>query len=188
MMPTKALLKRGGLVLGSIGLAALAYRLVLRAAILNWGATDAEAHARLPGDELLEQADGVATRAISINAPASAVWPWIAQMGPAPRGGAYTYDWIENLLGLDMHSVGPGSPGIPASADRRHPRVRDEPHALRTRRACSRARDSFRRRQLGLELRGRRTRRSDPTDQPQPLSASVAEREDRHASDGAGLL
>ena len=26
-------------------------------------------------------------------------------MGPAPRGGAYTYDWIENLLGLNMHSV-----------------------------------------------------------------------------------
>ena len=26
-------------------------------------------------------------------------------MGPAPRGGAYTYDWIENLLGLGMHSV-----------------------------------------------------------------------------------
>jgi hypothetical protein len=33
------------------------------------------------------------------------VWPWIAQIGPAPRGGAYTYDWIENLLGLNMHSV-----------------------------------------------------------------------------------
>ncbi len=26
-------------------------------------------------------------------------------MGPSPRGGAYTYDWIENLLGLDMHSA-----------------------------------------------------------------------------------
>ena len=26
-------------------------------------------------------------------------------MGPAPRGGAYTYDWIENLLGLGMHST-----------------------------------------------------------------------------------
>jgi hypothetical protein len=26
-------------------------------------------------------------------------------MGPSPRGGAYTYDWIENLLRLDMHSV-----------------------------------------------------------------------------------
>ena len=59
----------------------------------------------LPGDELLEDADGVSTRAISIDAPASAVWPWLAQMGPSPRGGAYTYDWIENLLGLDMHSV-----------------------------------------------------------------------------------
>ena len=59
----------------------------------------------MPGDELLEQADGVSTRAITIDAPASAVWPWLAQMGPSPRGGAYTYDWIENLLGLDMHSV-----------------------------------------------------------------------------------
>jgi hypothetical protein len=26
-------------------------------------------------------------------------------MGPVPRGGVYTYDWIENLLGLDIHSV-----------------------------------------------------------------------------------
>ena len=25
--------------------------------------------------------------------------------GPDPRGGAYTYDWIENVLGLGMHSV-----------------------------------------------------------------------------------
>jgi hypothetical protein len=56
-------------------------------------------------DELLEEADGIATRAISIEAPASAVWPWLAQIGPAPRGGAYTYDWIENLLGLNMHSA-----------------------------------------------------------------------------------
>ena len=61
-------------------------------------------HTPLPGDELLEDAD-VTTRTIWIDAPASDVWPWLAQMGPAPRGGAYTYDWIENLLGLDMHSV-----------------------------------------------------------------------------------
>jgi hypothetical protein len=82
-----------------------AYRRFLRGPILTWGASPEEAYARLPGDELLEDADGVATRAISIDAPPSAVWPWIAQMGPSPRGGAYTYDWIENLLGLDMHSV-----------------------------------------------------------------------------------
>ncbi len=87
-----------------IGGAAL-YRSFLRRPILTWGATQDEAQARLPGDELLEDADGVATRAITVNAPPAAVWPWIAQMGPSPRGGAYTYDWIENLLGLHMHSV-----------------------------------------------------------------------------------
>ena len=87
-----------------VGLAAVYFRL-LRKPILTWGATDAEASAVLPGDELLEEADGIATRAIEIDAPPAAVWPWIAQIGPSPRGGAYTYDWIENLLGLQMHSV-----------------------------------------------------------------------------------
>jgi hypothetical protein len=52
----------------------------LRDPILTWGATEEEAAARLPGDELLEAANGVATRAIDIDAPADAVWPWIAQM------------------------------------------------------------------------------------------------------------
>ena len=87
-----------------IGGAAL-YRSLLRGPILTWGATRDEVRGRLPGDELLEEADGTATRAITIDAPPAAVWPWIAQMGPSPRGGAYTYDWIENLLGLNMHSV-----------------------------------------------------------------------------------
>jgi hypothetical protein len=90
------------LLLAGIG---LLYRWLLRDRILSWGATPAEAAARLPGDELLEDADGVATRAIEIDASPAAIWPWLVQMGPAPRGGAYTYDWIENLLGLDMHSV-----------------------------------------------------------------------------------
>jgi hypothetical protein len=100
-MTARALLATGA----ALGALAGAYRGFLRRRILTWGATAAEAAARLPGDELLEDADGVATRAITIEAPRSAVWPWLAQMGPAPRGGAYTYDWIENLLGLDMHSA-----------------------------------------------------------------------------------
>jgi hypothetical protein len=83
----------------------LVYVRLFRTPILTWGATEEEASAWLPGDELLEDADGIATRAIDIHAPASRVWPWIAQIGPSPRGGAYTYDWIENLLGLDMHSA-----------------------------------------------------------------------------------
>lgn len=97
----------------------LLYRRYLRRPVLTWGATDEEASARLPGDELLEDADGVATRAISVDAPPTAVWSWIAQMGPVPRGGAYTYDWIENLLGLDMRSVDEVLP------DFQHPQVGD---------------------------------------------------------------
>jgi len=95
------------------------YATRLREQILTWGATPSEADARLPGDELLEAADGVATRAITIDAPRSAVWPWIAQMGPSPRGGAYTYDWIENLLGLNMHSSDRVMPEF------QHPRIGD---------------------------------------------------------------
>lgn len=76
-----------------------------RGPVLTWGSTREEAAGALPGDELLAAPDGQSTRAVWIDAPAEAVWPWLAQMGPSPRGGAYTYDWIENLMGLDMHSV-----------------------------------------------------------------------------------
>ena len=102
---TVATMKRLLVTLALLVAVGAAYARWLRRPILTWGATDEEAAGRLPGDDLLEAADGVATRAIDVDAPAAAVWPWLAQMGPAPRGGAYTYDWIENLLGLDMHSV-----------------------------------------------------------------------------------
>jgi len=63
-----------------------------------------EADAALPGDDLLARPDVVTTRVIGIEAPVNLVWPWLVQMGPG-RAGAYTYDWIENLLGLNMHSA-----------------------------------------------------------------------------------
>jgi hypothetical protein len=80
------------------------YRRFLRRPVLNWGATAEEASRPLPGDVLLADPDILATRAVTVNAPAAAIWPWLVQMGPG-RGGAYTYDWIENLFGLDMHSA-----------------------------------------------------------------------------------
>ena len=89
--------------LASLTLLAFSYPQLRRP--LNQGATAEEAASSLPGDELLAHADASSTRAITIAAPAAMIWPWLVQMGPAPRGGAYTYDWIENLLGLDMHSV-----------------------------------------------------------------------------------
>jgi hypothetical protein len=72
---------------------------------LTWGAMNSEAEAVMPGDDLLPEPDIVATRAIGIEAPAELVWPWLVQMGPG-RAGAYTYDWIENLFRLNMHSAG----------------------------------------------------------------------------------
>jgi hypothetical protein len=81
-----------------------AYVLFFRRWCLTWGARDDEVAAKLPGDELLPGADLVSTRAITVDAPPEAIWPWLVQMGSG-RGGAYTYDWIENLFGLNMHSA-----------------------------------------------------------------------------------
>ncbi len=92
-----------GLVL--LGAAAVAaYRVPLRRWYLTWGATPDEVTGAIPGDDLLPEPDMLSTRAVIVGAPASAIWPWLVQMGSG-RGGAYTYDWIENLLGLNMHSV-----------------------------------------------------------------------------------
>ncbi len=81
-----------------------AYLLFFRHWCLTWGARDEEVAAKLPGDELLADAGLVTTRAVTVGAPPEAIWPWLAQLGSG-RGGAYSYDWIENLLGLNMHSA-----------------------------------------------------------------------------------
>jgi hypothetical protein len=79
-------------------------KVALRARLLRWGATDAEVRGALPGDGLVAHPDVTATRAITVRAPAASVWPWIAQIGQG-RGGFYSYDAVENLLGLDIHSA-----------------------------------------------------------------------------------
>jgi hypothetical protein len=94
-------------IIGAVGLGACvvaAHPVLLRRRWLTWGATPDEARFRMPGDELLPEPDIVATRAVTIDAPPGAIWPWLVQMGSG-RGGAYTYDWIENLFGLGMHSA-----------------------------------------------------------------------------------
>ncbi|WP_413452411.1 SRPBCC family protein [Georgenia phoenicis] len=64
-----------------------------------WGATPEEVAARLPGDEILGCADLVATRAVSVQAPPEDVWPWLVQLGQG-RGGFYSYDRLQSLVGL----------------------------------------------------------------------------------------
>jgi hypothetical protein len=89
---------------------------VAGAALLNrlghrWGATDEEVYASLPGDEVIPHPMLETTHAITIQAPAAEIWPWLVQMG-YQRGGWYTdtrwYAWIEQTL---WHSQG-------SSADR----------------------------------------------------------------------
>ena len=96
--------KRIGVVsVVALGTAAAYFRF-LRDWHLHWGATDRESEAPLPGDDLIASADLTATRAITIRASADQVWPWIAQLGQG-RGGFYSYDFLENLLGCDIHSA-----------------------------------------------------------------------------------
>jgi hypothetical protein len=75
----------------------------MRFRYLRWGATNREVSDFLPGDDLIPNADMIATRAITIRAGADHVWPWIAQLGQG-RGGFYSYDRLENLVGCNIHS------------------------------------------------------------------------------------
>ena len=69
-----------------------------------WRATRLEMAASMPGDELISRARYRSTHAITIDARPDDVWPWLVQMGQG-RGGLYSYDWLENLLGLHIHSA-----------------------------------------------------------------------------------
>jgi hypothetical protein len=68
---------------------------LLRPWHLRWGATGDEVLALMPGDEVVPRAQFNATRAITIDAAPSQVWPWIAQLGYR-RAGFYTYDIVDN--------------------------------------------------------------------------------------------
>jgi hypothetical protein len=70
----------------------------------RWGATDAEVGRALPGDEFVPHPKGGFTQAITIHSPRHRVWPWVAQIGQG-RGGFYSYDFLENLIGCNIHSV-----------------------------------------------------------------------------------
>ena len=87
--------------------------LALRPWFLRWGATKEENKKTLPGDELCPDAASVATRAVTIHAPAEEVWPWIAQIGQ-DRGGFYSYTWLENIVGARMRNADRILPGLPA--------------------------------------------------------------------------
>ena len=105
---------------GAVGVAIVGvYAAVVRRLQLVWGATTEEAGSALPGDDLVPGADLIATRGIDVRATPAQVWPWIAQLGQG-RGGFYSYDALENLVGCDIHSADRIVP------EWQHPQVGDE--------------------------------------------------------------
>jgi len=71
---------------------------------VRWGATDDEVRMALPGDEIAPLPSMASTRAVSIQAPPEAVWRWLVQIGQG-RGGLFSHDWLENLVGSDIHTL-----------------------------------------------------------------------------------
>lgn len=72
-------MNRTGVVLAAAAVGA--GKLLLRARSAHWGATDAEVAGASPGDEVVMHANVTTTRAVTVHAPAAAVWPWLAQLG-----------------------------------------------------------------------------------------------------------
>ena len=151
------------------------------------GATREEADARLPGDELLEDADGVSTRAIDDRRARG------RRLAVARADGTGAARRCVHLR-LDRE------PARPRHAQRRsrpaefqHPRLGDEIAFGRNRMRLerveprARARMALRGRQLGVDVRARGARRAHAADQPQPLPAADARRAHRDGADGARL-
>jgi hypothetical protein len=96
-------------------------RLAVAAAVLyaarryfrNWGTTKEESRMPLVGDDLVARPMVQTTEAVWVDAHASAAWPWLVQIGQG-RGGLYSYQTIENMVGLDYRN-----------ADRIHPEWQD---------------------------------------------------------------
>ncbi len=100
-------MKRKLIAVGSaVAVFASLYLGVLRPWHRSWGATETEQRGALPGDEIVVNArpDAMSTHAITIHAPVQRVWPWIAQLGQ-DRGGFYSYELLEDLVGCDMENV-----------------------------------------------------------------------------------
>lgn len=95
------LLKIGGGLLAGVA----AYHFAVRPRLLRWGATDDEVERDMAGDDLVPDPNYISTRAITVQAPPDKVFPWLTQIG-YQRGGLYSYDWIDQLLGyLDRPSA-----------------------------------------------------------------------------------
>ena len=92
-------------------------------------ATEDERTRRLAGDDLIPNAIGQLSHAITIHRPPRDVWPWLVQMGAGSRAGWYSYDRFDNgghpsanriLPYLQQIHVGTLCPALPGRVDGFH--------------------------------------------------------------------
>ena len=62
---------------------------------MNWGATNEEVSRSMAGDQVVTASTFNATRAVTVNATADRIWPWIIQIGYG-RAGFYSWDILDN--------------------------------------------------------------------------------------------
>jgi len=76
----------------------------LRHARSHWGVSESVANAAHVGDELVPEPVWSWTHGVEIEAPSERVWRWVSQVG-ADRGGFYSYQWLENIVGCGLRNA-----------------------------------------------------------------------------------
>jgi len=93
------------MVLAAAGAAATGAGFAGAVAWMNrWGSSASERVRPLPGDGLIPGPAGQTTMALNVDADPERVWRWLVQIGQ-DRGGMYSYDRLEQLIGLDIRSA-----------------------------------------------------------------------------------
>jgi hypothetical protein len=82
-----------------------AYEILFHSWKNRWRATKEEIERPMPLDEVVRKPQHVTNRAVTIQAPPEAIWPWLSQMGELPRGGFYSYETIERLMGMKVENA-----------------------------------------------------------------------------------
>ena len=88
---------------------------------LRWGTLGTEATDSLPGDHFVPNPQWSYTLGIAVDASPEDVWPWVAQLGQG-RGGFYTYQTLENMVGCRITNTTEICP------EHQHPAVGDPIH------------------------------------------------------------
>ncbi len=70
----------------------------------SWGATNDEIKRPSPGDDMIPKPKWQYTNAITVRKGVESVWPWLVQIGQG-RGGFYSYQALENLVGCNIHNA-----------------------------------------------------------------------------------